>query len=59
MGKTYDQWKAGDTSMYLATVKQTNRQSRSTGSNLNIEVGDETKWEGYTNGALDATGEYQ
>ncbi|XP_035013189.2 receptor-type tyrosine-protein phosphatase eta isoform X6 [Hippoglossus stenolepis] len=59
MGKTYDQWRAADTPMYLATVKETNPQSRSGGNPLNIEVGDETIWKNYTNGALEATGEYQ
>ncbi|XP_060931826.1 receptor-type tyrosine-protein phosphatase beta-like isoform X5 [Limanda limanda] len=59
MRNTYDQWRAGKTPMYLATVKERNPQSRSGGNHLNIEVGDQTKWNGYTNGALDATGQYQ
>ncbi|XP_053283864.1 receptor-type tyrosine-protein phosphatase beta isoform X3 [Pleuronectes platessa] len=59
MGNTYDQWRDGDTPMYLATVKETNPQSRSGGNTLDIEVGDQTKWNGYTNGALEATGQYQ
>ncbi|XP_062245322.1 receptor-type tyrosine-protein phosphatase eta isoform X3 [Platichthys flesus] len=59
IGNTYDQWKKGETQIYLATVKETNPQSRSGENHLNIEVGDQTKWNGYTNGALEATGHYQ
>lgn len=59
MGKTYNQWKAGETPVYLATVTETAFQSRSGENDLDIEIGDESKFEGYTNGALDATGKYQ
>ncbi|XP_041794912.1 receptor-type tyrosine-protein phosphatase eta isoform X3 [Chelmon rostratus] len=59
LGKTYNQWKEGDTPVYLATVKENIFQSRSGESHLNIEVGDESEWEGYTNGALDHNGKYQ
>ncbi|XP_039989379.1 receptor-type tyrosine-protein phosphatase eta isoform X2 [Xiphias gladius] len=57
--KTYDQWRAKDTPVYMATVRETNLQSRSGENHLSIEVGNESKWEGYTNGALDANGKYQ
>ncbi|XP_044047807.1 receptor-type tyrosine-protein phosphatase eta-like isoform X3 [Siniperca chuatsi] len=56
---TYDLWKAGATNVYLATVTKNTFQSRSGENHLSIEVGDETKWEGYTNGALEASGKYQ
>nr|XP_033491214.1 receptor-type tyrosine-protein phosphatase eta isoform X7 [Epinephelus lanceolatus] len=59
LGKTYRQWKAGDTPVYLATVRENELQTRSGESNLIIEVGDETTWEGYTNGVLDANGKYR
>ncbi|XP_056244330.1 tenascin-X isoform X4 [Seriola aureovittata] len=58
LGKTYDQWKAKDTPVYLATIRETSVQSRSGDNDLSIEVGDESKWNGYTNGPLDATGKY-
>ncbi|XP_022610174.1 receptor-type tyrosine-protein phosphatase eta isoform X3 [Seriola dumerili] len=58
LGKTYDQWKAKDTPVYLATIRETSVQSRSGNNHLSIEVGDESKWNGYTNGPLDATGKY-
>ncbi|XP_049429858.1 receptor-type tyrosine-protein phosphatase eta [Epinephelus fuscoguttatus] len=59
LGKTYRQWKAGDTPVYLATVRENELQTRSGESDLIIEVGDDTTWEGYTNGVLDANGKYQ
>ncbi|XP_049928086.1 receptor-type tyrosine-protein phosphatase eta isoform X2 [Epinephelus moara] len=59
LGKTYRQWKAGDTPVYLATVRENELQTRSGESNLIIEVGDESTWEDYTNGVLDANGKYQ
>lgn len=57
--KTYDQWKAKETDAYLATVKDIRVQSRSGEDVVNIIVGDESTWEGYRNGPLDATGKYQ
>ncbi|XP_078113681.1 receptor-type tyrosine-protein phosphatase eta-like isoform X1 [Sander vitreus] len=59
--KNYNQWKAGETPGYMATVNNWTQpiQTRSVESYLNIEIGDESKWNGYTNGALDATGHYQ
>ncbi|XP_070827425.1 receptor-type tyrosine-protein phosphatase eta-like [Chaetodon trifascialis] len=59
LGKTYDQWKEGDTPVYLATVAENNLESRSGESHLNIEVGDGSAWNGYTNGGLDSNGKYQ
>nr|XP_019957680.1 PREDICTED: receptor-type tyrosine-protein phosphatase eta-like [Paralichthys olivaceus] len=59
VGKTYDQWRDDKTPVYLATVRETKLQSRSAGNYLSITVGDETKWEGYSNGALDANGQYR
>ncbi|XP_065812681.1 receptor-type tyrosine-protein phosphatase eta [Labrus bergylta] len=57
--KTYTEWKAGHTQAYLATVKETNFQSRSGESQINIAVGDDTTWEGYTNSPLQANGNYK
>lgn len=59
LGKTYAQWKAKDTPVYLATVTENTFQPRSEKTHLNIVVGDESKWEGYTNGALDPNGKYR
>ncbi|XP_039665211.1 receptor-type tyrosine-protein phosphatase eta isoform X4 [Perca fluviatilis] len=61
VGATYDQWKARKTLGYMATVSNRIQaiQTRSVESYLIIEVGDESTWNGYTNGALDATGHYQ
>ena len=59
LGKTYSEWKKGDTPVYLATIAKSTFQSRSGENELNVEIGDESKFEGYTNGALDANGKYQ
>ncbi|XP_074490158.1 phosphatidylinositol phosphatase PTPRQ [Sebastes fasciatus] len=60
VGKTYDQWKAKETPVYLATVaKNTFSSKRSGESHLNIEVGNGSSWKGYTNGVLEANGKYQ
>ncbi|XP_034734384.1 receptor-type tyrosine-protein phosphatase eta [Etheostoma cragini] len=59
VGKTYEQWKGSETSGYMATAVRLQTQTRSGASHLNIVVGDETKWAGYTNGALDPKGQYQ
>lgn len=58
LGNTYDEWKAGSTPRYLATVKKT-IQTRSEENPLSIQVGDGSHWEGYINGALDASRKYQ
>ncbi|XP_032379279.1 receptor-type tyrosine-protein phosphatase eta [Etheostoma spectabile] len=59
VGKTYNQWKEKETSGYMATAVELQTQTRSGASYLNIVIGDETNWAGYTNGALDANGQYQ
>ncbi|KAM7396461.1 hypothetical protein PAMP_019498 [Pampus punctatissimus] len=59
LGKTYQQWNEKSTPVYLATVRNNNFQSRSGESYLSIEIGDESKWGSYTNGALHATEGYQ
>ncbi|XP_058501447.1 receptor-type tyrosine-protein phosphatase eta [Solea solea] len=59
LGNTYDQWKAEQTPVYLATVTEINPQLRSIQDQLSIEVGDEIEWEGYTNGPLDSSRIYQ
>nr|XP_046249269.1 receptor-type tyrosine-protein phosphatase beta-like isoform X6 [Scatophagus argus] len=58
LGKNYEQWKAKKTPVYLATVRETISQSRSTENPLSIEIGNGVKWKGYTNGVLDASGKY-
>ncbi|XP_044212573.1 receptor-type tyrosine-protein phosphatase eta isoform X1 [Thunnus albacares] len=59
LGKTYQQWSEKSTSVFLATVKDNDFQSRSGESYLIVEIGDESKWNSYTNGALKATEKYQ
>ncbi|XP_059191053.1 receptor-type tyrosine-protein phosphatase eta isoform X2 [Centropristis striata] len=59
VGKTYAQWQAKDTPVYLAAVRDNIFQSRSAERHLTIEVGNGSKFEGYTNGALAATKKYQ
>ncbi|XP_040893831.1 receptor-type tyrosine-protein phosphatase eta isoform X3 [Toxotes jaculatrix] len=59
LNKTYDQWKAKATPVYLATVTQTSLQSRNTIIYLSIDVGSGSTWGGYLNGPLEATGKYQ
>lgn len=51
LGKTYDEWKKFQAPVYLAAVKSIST-SRSAGIHHTLQVGDESKWEGYTNGAL-------
>lgn len=58
LGKTYSEWQNGDAPVYLATVIENSFQSRSVQEKLFIQVGDETQWEGYTNGLLNS-GTYQ
>lgn len=58
--KNYDQFKNGKSPVYLATLKEKNiARSRSGESHLKIEVGDESIWEGYHNGALNPGEKYQ
>ncbi|XP_061826005.1 receptor-type tyrosine-protein phosphatase eta-like isoform X1 [Nerophis lumbriciformis] len=57
--KTYQQWEDKNTSTYLATVKERNVLSRSQETNVVVDIGDGSKWEGYTNGALHGNGRYQ
>ncbi|XP_068458580.1 receptor-type tyrosine-protein phosphatase eta-like [Clinocottus analis] len=59
VGKTHKQWREKDTPVYMATVIENHFQSRSGAGHLNIEIGNESKWEGYTNGPLEANGKYQ
>ncbi|KAM7414244.1 hypothetical protein PAMA_019185 [Pampus argenteus] len=59
LGKTYQQWHEKSTPVYLATVRDNNVQSRSGESYLSIQIGDESKWGSYTNGALKATERYR
>ncbi|XP_026167719.1 receptor-type tyrosine-protein phosphatase eta isoform X3 [Mastacembelus armatus] len=59
LGKTYDQWKSKNTSVYLATVYENLFQSRSEGNTLTINIGSKSSWKGYTNGELEATQKYQ
>ncbi|XP_029524358.1 receptor-type tyrosine-protein phosphatase eta-like isoform X3 [Oncorhynchus nerka] len=58
--KTYQDWEAGSTTAYLATVKDNtnNSRRRKRAGNIDIYIGDETSWKGYTNGQLKAKREY-
>ncbi|XP_071395777.1 receptor-type tyrosine-protein phosphatase eta-like [Centroberyx affinis] len=55
---TYQEWTRQATSVYLATVKDNLIQSRSGGNQLVINIGDATKWNGYSNGVLTANEQY-
>lgn len=58
--KNYDQFKDRKAPVYLATLREMNiTQSRSGESHLNIEVGDESEWKDYRNGALNPGEKYQ
>ncbi|XP_029614036.1 receptor-type tyrosine-protein phosphatase eta-like [Salmo trutta] len=58
--KTYQDWEAGSTTAYLATVKDStnNSRRRKRAGNIDIYIGDKTSWKGYTNGQLKAKREY-
>lgn len=58
LSSTYDQWKKGSTPVYLATVRSITL-TRSQATHLSIEIGDESKFLDYTNGALTANREYK
>ncbi|XP_035646574.1 receptor-type tyrosine-protein phosphatase eta isoform X2 [Oncorhynchus keta] len=57
---TYQDWEAGSTTAYLATVKDNtnNSRRRKRAANIDIYIGDKTSWKGYTNGQLKAKREY-
>lgn len=59
--KTYQDWEAGSTTAYLATVKDNtnNSRRRKRAGNIDIYIGDKTSWNGYTNGQLKAKREYR
>ncbi|XP_034542618.1 tenascin-X-like isoform X4 [Notolabrus celidotus] len=59
LGKTYDEWKEEKTPAYLATVKEVDSPSRSGDTYINIDVGDKSVWKGYSNGVLQANGNYK
>uniref|UniRef100_A0A673B464 protein-tyrosine-phosphatase n=1 Tax=Sphaeramia orbicularis TaxID=375764 RepID=A0A673B464_9TELE len=59
LSSTYNDWKAKKTTAYLATIQDIKPQSRSTNNTLTIQIGDESTWEGYSNGPLEATGQYR
>ncbi|XP_029379134.1 receptor-type tyrosine-protein phosphatase beta-like isoform X3 [Echeneis naucrates] len=59
LDQSYDDWKAGKTQAYLATIMEVDVPSRSTEDNLIMNVGNGSKWNGYTNGPLEAKGRYQ
>nr|XP_020469476.1 receptor-type tyrosine-protein phosphatase eta [Monopterus albus] len=59
LGKTYKEWKAKATPVYLATVRNATNLKRSVNVYLSIDVGDESTLENYDNGALEATGRYR
>lgn len=57
LGKTYGDWKESNAVAYLATVMSISN-SRSAQTHYTLKVGDESKWENYTNGPLNP-GDYQ
>ncbi|KAF7668966.1 hypothetical protein LDENG_00273380, partial [Lucifuga dentata] len=57
--KTYADWSALSTSVYLATVTQKFLQTRSSTNHLTLDIGDTTHWEAYTNGVLKDNEQYQ
>lgn len=61
LNKTYTDWRSESSKAYLATVTNYTQTSRSSSavSNLEIEVGTGSKWEGYTNDVLDPSGSYK
>ena len=66
LNQTYQDWSAGRTSIYLATVKENlspvrsgdNSRFRREVSDLLVDIGDGGTWKGYTNGALKARDKY-
>uniref|UniRef100_A0AAY4C634 protein-tyrosine-phosphatase n=1 Tax=Denticeps clupeoides TaxID=299321 RepID=A0AAY4C634_9TELE len=52
LNKTFSDWKAGATPMYLAMVTKSQLQTRSDVSVLEVLIGDNSQYEGYTNGPL-------
>lgn len=58
LGKTYAEWKESKAQAYLATVMSIS-DLRGAQTNYTLHVGDESKWENYTNGPLDPGGIYQ
>ncbi|XP_056906900.1 receptor-type tyrosine-protein phosphatase eta-like [Takifugu flavidus] len=57
LGKTYAEWKESKAQAYLATVMSIS-DLRGAQTNYTLHVGDESKWENYTNGPLDPGGIY-
>ncbi|KAG9352432.1 hypothetical protein JZ751_020846 [Albula glossodonta] len=59
LNKTYDDWKKGSTSTYLAVIKAAENLNRNTGNSpLHVVIGDGTKSNLYNNGPLKASGSY-
>ncbi|XP_055078519.1 receptor-type tyrosine-protein phosphatase eta [Periophthalmus magnuspinnatus] len=60
LASTYTEWEAGKTEAYLATVISVDtRAARDTTNTLSINVGDESMWNGYSNGLLKPTRKYK
>lgn len=63
LSKTDQDWSAGNTPAYLATVKellaQEHQRSAQNASDQIVSVGDGGTWEGYTNRPLRANQEYR
>ena len=59
LGKTYDDWKAKRTAVYLATVIEATSSRARSSQDLVVHVGNEATWKGYHNGPLDANRNYQ
>ncbi|XP_054888020.1 receptor-type tyrosine-protein phosphatase eta-like isoform X2 [Poeciliopsis prolifica] len=59
LGKTYSEWRAKSAIAYLATVMNYIQTLQRSSVNLDFEIGNGSKWEGYANDALDPTGSYR
>ena len=64
LNQTYENWTAGKTTTYLATVRKVesgdrSRFKREVSRNLPVEIGTGEAWRGYTNGALRANHKYR
>ncbi|XP_056455026.1 fibronectin isoform X2 [Gadus chalcogrammus] len=64
LNQTYENWSAGKTTTYLATVRKVesgdrSRFKREVSRNLPVEIGTGEAWRGYTNGALRANHKYR
>ncbi|XP_036399313.1 receptor-type tyrosine-protein phosphatase eta [Megalops cyprinoides] len=58
LNKTYEDWQAGNTVVYLAVVRSAEVISRNAGNGPVVVIGDGTTWNAYNNGPLKTSGSY-